>query len=253
MSYLTIGSERIFYEVHGSGAPLLILPGNTASSAHLHLMGDIAYFSQFFRVIVMDYRGTGKSSRCVSWPRDWFCQSAKDTNCLLQHLRIERCSLLGSSGGAFIAFWMAVMAPATISDVIADSFNLDFPAHINAVIASTRTTFQPQQIAFWQAGHGVDWRQVIDADTAFLRQYAMDHPTGTVDIPLERVKQPVLLCGSRQDDLIPDLPAQLQRACARLENCQLYVHDTGGHPWMWSQTDVFRQKALAFLRQTERC
>ena len=55
----------IYYEVHGEGEPVLLLMGTGAD--HTFWTPQIGPYSERFQLIVIDARGTGRSSR----PKDW--------------------------------------------------------------------------------------------------------------------------------------------------------------------------------------
>lgn len=110
------GSE-LFYREGGDGPPLLLLPGNTASSA-CHT-GELAHFGQRYRTLALDLPGTGQSGRMTTWPHDWWAAGARAMIDLLDALQVERCALVGTSGGAAVALLAALSAPARVAAVVA--------------------------------------------------------------------------------------------------------------------------------------
>ena len=247
MPYFELDGLKLYYEEHGSGTPLLLLQGNSASSAHMKLTGDAAYFQQYARVILFDYRGTGKSTRLQRWPADWYARCAQDAAMLLMELQAPPCKIIGSSGGAFIAFWLAALFPELVQAVVAESFRLDIAHYVKELIQQTRSNYTAGQKKFWKLGHGLDWRSVIQADTAFLQRMAEEESGPIMDIPYSKIRCPVFLCGSAQDDLIPDMARQLALAREQIPQAEVYLHESGGHPLMWSEPQIFRDKAVRFL------
>lgn len=61
MAYFNYESNNIYYEEMGTGTPLLMLHGNTASSAMFS--GIAEKYSDSFKVILIDFLGHGKSDR----------------------------------------------------------------------------------------------------------------------------------------------------------------------------------------------
>ena len=57
MPYLEWKGQRLFYRERGEGELLLVLPGNTASSACHE--GELAYWSERYHVVSLDYLGIG--------------------------------------------------------------------------------------------------------------------------------------------------------------------------------------------------
>jgi len=82
MPHFITNGHRLFYREQGQGGLLVLLPGNTASSAHL--LGELDYFGQFFHAVAMDFWGTGRSDRLSFWPDDWWQKGA--ANAFLQYL-----------------------------------------------------------------------------------------------------------------------------------------------------------------------
>lgn len=91
------GSD-IYYRVVGQGQPIVFLHGNSLSSRYFDK--QIAYFSKYYQVIVMDSRGHGKSHAKLNTIS--FRQIAVDLKDILVHLEIDKVILVGhSDGGIF--------------------------------------------------------------------------------------------------------------------------------------------------------
>ena len=101
MPHFAHHGHRLFYREQGEGTLLMILPGNTASSACYE--GELNYFSRRYRAVALDFAGTGASDRLETLGDDWWERSAYDVCGLIQHLGEKQAILLGSSGGAVIA------------------------------------------------------------------------------------------------------------------------------------------------------
>lgn len=106
MPRVRAGAVELFYESLGEGVPLVL-------QAHDHtpwLFFQAPVFSQRYRVIVFDRRGTGRSS---SPPGDWTPRDlAADLAGLLDALGIERAIVGGSSLGGVVAAQFALDHPA---------------------------------------------------------------------------------------------------------------------------------------------
>ncbi|MGQ0702284.1 MAG: alpha/beta fold hydrolase [Gemmatimonadales bacterium] len=100
----TINGESLYYEVAGTGTPLVLIHGWSLNLA----MWDpqVSALSRRFRVIRYDRRGFGKSSGSedVSW-------DAADLNALLDHLAATKAHLLGMSQGGRVALQFARRYP----------------------------------------------------------------------------------------------------------------------------------------------
>jgi pimeloyl-ACP methyl ester carboxylesterase len=245
MPFFEWEQHRLFYRHQGSGPLLIVLPGNTASS--FHLLGELTYFSERFQVAALDFLGTGQSERVAIWADQWWLQGAIQIAALIAHLGAEKACLMGTSGGAVAALLTAIHFPECVSAVVGDSFVEQAPPdQFRARVLSDRAQRSASQIEFWQAAHGDDWEQVIDADNAMISRFA-DQGANWFQGQLNQVQCPVLLTASLQDPLIPNVAQEYSGMVEKITDCRLYLHHKGGHPLMWSEPQVFRTVSDFFL------
>ena len=244
MAYFSFQGMRLHYIDQGAGPLVILLPGNTASAAHL--LGDMERLTGRFRVVALDLPGTGMSDRMAVWPTDWWGLGAQAAAALIAHLDAGPAIAIGSSGGGVIALLLALAAPERVRAVVADScVDRRDPAAWHAV-ADGRAERLPGQIAFWEHGHGADWAQVVDADTDVIRRFA-DAGGDWFGDRLAAIRCPVLLTGSLTDSLLPEM-AERQVAMARqIPGCRVYLANAGDHPLMWSAPEAFYSALDAFL------
>ncbi|MFN2151817.1 MAG: alpha/beta fold hydrolase [Anaerolineales bacterium] len=246
MPYFEWKRYRLFYRQQGRGPLLVILPGNTASSAHLQ--ADLAYFSDRFQTVALDFLGTGQSERVAVWADRWWYQGALQTAALIDHLGYKNAVLMGASGGAVAALLTAIHFPRSVRAVVADSFVEQAPPEeFRLRVIADRAQRTPGQIEFWRAGHGGDWEQVVDADTAMLERFA-DQGADWFQGQLDHIRCPVLLTASLRDPLIPGVAEQFCGMLEKIPDVRLYLHASGGHPLMWSEPDAFRAVSDYFLQ-----
>ncbi len=245
MPFFEWNQYRLFYRQQGEGPLLVVLPGNTASSAHLQ--GELAYFSDRFHVAALDFLGTGQSDRVDIWPDQWWLQGAKQAVALIEHLGYEQAILMGTSGGAVAALLTAIHYPVRVRAVIADSFvEKGPPDQFRKLVIADRAQRTPGQIEFWQMGHGDDWEQVVNADTAMLQRFA-NQGADWFQGQLDQAQCPVLLTGSLRDELIPEAAQQFCGMVEKIPDCRLYLNHQGSHPLMWSDPPIFRTVSDYFL------
>lgn len=106
---------EIYYESHGQGDPLVLIPatGFAADVWHSHQVPEL---SKVMRVITLDPRGCGRSTRVTG-----VCtidQLACDVAALLDHLKIDSAHILGHSMGGRIALALTLNHPAKIKSLI---------------------------------------------------------------------------------------------------------------------------------------
>jgi pimeloyl-ACP methyl ester carboxylesterase len=108
----------LYYEIHGSGDPVLLVHGLGSSTRDWD--PQVAALSTKFKVIVFDVRGHGRSDK----PREQYTVKlfARDTAALVRGLNLGAVHVVGISMGGMIAFQLAVDAPELVrSLVIANS------------------------------------------------------------------------------------------------------------------------------------
>jgi valacyclovir hydrolase len=242
-------NHRLHYREQGAGEPLLILPGNTASSA-LH-SGELDYFGQRYHALSLDFLGVGRSDRLTTWPASWWMDGAGQAVALLDHIGAERCVALGTSGGGIVALWLAIRFPERVRAVIADSCVARLPPEAVEALIAGRAQRTAEQGAFWQFAHGDDWAHVVDADSALFPPY---RTTGLDWFPageLGSITCPVLLTASLADPLLPDVAGQTVAMAQQIPDCRLLLVNGGDHPLLWSRPAEARAAVNAFLAACE--
>jgi len=245
MPYFKHDDHRLFYRQRGQGPLLLILPGNTASSA-CH-QGELAHFGRRYRAVSLDFWGTGRSDRLPVWPDDWWAQAARDAVALVEHLGQQNCVAVGTSGGAVVALLMAILIPERVSGVIADSCVERLPPGWAERALAERDRRTPEQVSFWQRAHGADWPAVVAADSDLLRRFAQsggDWFGGR----LKKVGCPVLFTASLADEALPQVGLQVCHMAEQVADGRAFLLNRGGHPVMWSRPRAFRRACAMFLR-----
>lgn len=244
MPFFKNNGHQLFYRETGQGPLLLILPGNTASSAWHE--GELDHFGQRYHATALDFWGTGQSDRMQVWPDNWWEQGAHDAAALIRHLGYSHAVVMGTSGGAVVALLTTIFYPALVRGVIADSTVEYFPAPTLSQAIQERSPCTEGQIGFWRRVHGEDWEQVVKADSDFLLRFERmggDPFQGR----LNEIQCPVMLSASLEDKSLPDGEAQLRRMAGQIKKCRLFLALEGSHPLMWSRADEFRREADQFL------
>jgi len=108
--HLEANGQRLFYEEHGDGEPLLCVMGLSADILAWAL--QVPAWSQRYRTIVFDNRDVGQSSM-TSGPYE-IADMAGDALGLADALGLDSFHLLGVSMGGAIAQEMALAAPSRV-------------------------------------------------------------------------------------------------------------------------------------------
>jgi pimeloyl-ACP methyl ester carboxylesterase len=111
---------RLYYEVYGTGEPLLLVHGNGGSIADLG--AQIGHFRKRYKVIAMDSRDHGKSGDSAD--RITYEKMTDDLAALLDHLHSGPVYVLGWSDGGIEALLLAIRHPGKVKKIAAMAANL---------------------------------------------------------------------------------------------------------------------------------
>jgi len=124
MPTLSVHGAEIYYEVYGQGQPLVFF-SETACDGQIWKFRQVAEFAKDHRVILHDYRGTGRSSKpSLDYTTRMFCD---DAVAILDHLGIEDAVVLGHSMGGRVAQLVALEYPQRVRKLILASTGASFP------------------------------------------------------------------------------------------------------------------------------
>ncbi len=117
MSYATVQSRKVYYELHGEhpDVPLLLVMG-MGGSCRGWLPLQVPEFSQQRRTLIFDHRGVGDTEE----PGGPFTTAdlADDTASLLDSLGIERADVLGAFMGGMVAQELALRHPDRVDRIV---------------------------------------------------------------------------------------------------------------------------------------
>ncbi|MEN9835106.1 MAG: hypothetical protein RL011_1299 [Pseudomonadota bacterium] len=99
MGIVASGDGSLYYEVHGSGQPIVLLRG--LGRTVKHWLGYEKQLAKHARVITIELRGMGLSSQRYRWRDDLFA-NADDVIKVLDHLQIEKAHIAGISLGGMV-------------------------------------------------------------------------------------------------------------------------------------------------------
>src|SRR5687768_3507032 len=116
--YAPVNGLKMYYEIHGSGEPVVLLHG-----AFMAIADDwsvwISELSKTRKVIAVDMQGHG---RTADIKRDITYENlADDVDALLDHLKIQKADILGYSLGGGTAMQVAIRHPEKVRKVVSIS------------------------------------------------------------------------------------------------------------------------------------
>ena len=114
-NYATVNGLRMYYEVHGSGDPVVLLHGAFMTITN-NWTGWIGELSKTRKVIAIEMQGHGRTADTA---RDITDENlADDVAALLEQLKIPRADLIGYSMGGAVAMQCAIRHPDKVRKVV---------------------------------------------------------------------------------------------------------------------------------------
>ncbi|HXK33499.1 MAG TPA: alpha/beta hydrolase [Dehalococcoidia bacterium] len=263
MPYADNGGVRLYYETHGRGEPLLLIPG-FGCTTHIYQHQTPA-FAQRFRVIVYDPRGAARSS---APPSGWTMRDyADDAAAVLDAARAEEAFVLGTSFGGMVAQHLALEHPGRVRRLVLGCTTPGGAAHVSP---------PPAQIAlFLASGDEPDPAKAVRMryPLHYSDEYAAEHddeivaraladqewrcsPEGragqlaamrTHDVAgrLPSLAAPTLVAHGEHDGVIP---AENARTLAsRIPSAMLRIYAGARHVFFIERADEFNRDVLEFL------
>jgi 3-oxoadipate enol-lactonase len=114
MAYAQVGDIKLFYEVHGEGSPVVLIPGLGADTRLF--FNVVPLLAVCHKVIVLDPRGGGQSDK----PTGDFSvkQMADDVAGLFGALELAHADVVGYSMGGKIALQLAADHPELVDHLV---------------------------------------------------------------------------------------------------------------------------------------
>jgi pimeloyl-ACP methyl ester carboxylesterase len=124
MPTLNTNGVEIYYETHGDGQPMVFL-SETACDGEVWKIYQVPEFSRDHRVIIHDYRGTGRSGKpSVDYTTKMFCE---DLVGLMDHLKADNAIVIGHSMGGRVAQLLALDYPQKVKKLVLASTGSHYP------------------------------------------------------------------------------------------------------------------------------
>jgi pimeloyl-ACP methyl ester carboxylesterase len=116
MSSVTVNGTELYYEVRGSGPPVLLIMGATGDGGHFDALADV--LADEFTVVSYDRRGNGRSPVPAGWQTTSPQEQADDAAGLLDALGTGPAALFATSSGGVFALCLLVRHPGWVRGAI---------------------------------------------------------------------------------------------------------------------------------------
>lgn len=223
----------IYYEIHGYGEPLVLIPGLSNDISEYRTI--IPRLSAMFRVIALDNRGAGRSDKPnVPYTIDMM---SDDTASLLTVLGIEQAHILGVSMGGRIALDLALRHSTKVKSLVLVS--------TSARVTRTFRRFLLLDV-FSRVLTSIFKGKYRQPYYAFIRQRDASRDYDCTD-RLHEIRVPTLIVHGRKDKIAPLHLAEEMHT--RIRGSKL-VRTNGGHLFLFFQPSQFADVVLHFLSST---
>jgi len=252
----TLNGGPIYFEVHHSGDPLLLLHGFSGCSQDwsAFLAAEASATSVGFQLIIPDMRGHGRSfaqrpdgpiaAELSPWRHD---ESAADIFALLDHLGIKTFKAIGVSGGGNILLHMATKHPHRVGAMVIVSATSYFPAQARSIMrqyAETLPDAEKDNLRRRHPGGDAQIKALLTSTKAFADSY--DDMNFTPP-RLGRITARTLIVQGDRDPLYP-LQISVDMASA-IPRSSLWIIPNAGHgPVLGERWPEFLKVATEFLR-----
>lgn len=240
----TLNGIELYFELHGTGEPVLLLHGFSGSSQDWAAVASD--WSRDFQLIVPDLRGHGRSSVLATPFRH--ADAATDILGLLDHLNVNTCKGLGVSGGGNVLLHMAMRQPKRVEAMVLVSATPYFPAQARTIMRQYRDRLPPEQWEVLRRRHPAGDTQIeslLASTTAFADSY--DDMNFTPPY-LSTIQARTLIVQGDRDPLYPvELSVEMAKAIPR--SSLWIVPDAGHGPVLGARWPEFLKTAAEFLRR----
>lgn len=228
---------NMYYEIYGTGAPLLIIHGNGGSIKDFSK--QIPYFSKEYKVILADSRSQGKS--VDTGDSLGYEMMTDDLNALLDHLHLDSCFVIGWSDGGINGLLLAMRHPEKVKKLAVTGANL-WP---------DSTAVEPS-LFNWLAGL-VDSLKRVHQTPEIKNQYKLlEMMTREPNITLKQlhsIKCPTLVIGGDHDAL---LPRHTLLIAENIPQSYLWILPNSGHSTPVNYSRQFNETINDFFKKPHR-
>jgi pimeloyl-ACP methyl ester carboxylesterase len=231
--YASIRGIKMYYEIYGSGRPLLIIHGNGGSIKDF--TKQIPYFSKEYKVILADSRAQGKSVDTGDSLN--YEMMADDLNALLDGLHLDSCFVIGWSDGGINGLLLAMRHPEKVKKLAVTGANL-WPD----------TTAVEASIFHW-LDNLVDSLSKVKQTPEIKANYKLlEMMTKEPNIKLEQlqaIKCPTLVIGGDHDVLLPKHTLAIAEA---IPQSYLWILPNSGHSTPVNYSKQFNETVDEFFK-----
>ena len=261
MSKLRVNDLTIYYEINGTGVPLVLLPG-LLGTIESNWRRFIPALAKHYRTIAVDLRGHGRTdnpdpSGKAGTGKLYIDQMVDDLFGLLDELEFEQASVLGYSLGGCIGlaaglkrpgrikalvmhavkfFWDEASIAAMVADLNPDTILEKFPKYSQQLKGNHAAVYGPEY-----------WMTLLDTAADLVKTMPEQGPT------IEQAAGanfPVLVSVGDRDKLVS--LEEVMRLVGVLPQGEMAVLPATPHPFQRVRIDTFSQILSDFLKRSDK-
>jgi pimeloyl-ACP methyl ester carboxylesterase len=246
MPYVSNSGVPIYYEVEGTGPPLVLQHGSFCSLEDWREFGYVDALRNGHTLVLIDARGHGKSGKPHDPDAYTLSRRVSDVVAALDDLNIQTADFAGYSMGGWIGFGLGKYAPHRFRSLI---FGGAHPFHENmqafrAMLPKEPSAFQAMlEPAFGPYLTPSVARRIAENDLEALAALTTDRDDLSEVLPT--MQMPSLLYVGTQDPRL----AQVEECARRMPNVRFFSLPECDHVAGFARSDLVLPKVIEFLDQ----
>lgn len=242
-NYASVNGLKMYYEIHGSGQPLVLLHG---SFGYVEGWGTVLpALAKTHQVIAVELQGHGHTN---DLDRPLACeQMAEDVAALLQQLKIKDSDFFGYSMGGMVALGVAIRHPELVRKL----------AILGSGAGSLKDTFEPEAYNQFLSIPADFAPEVLKAPYERMSPNPSQWPVlvtkiknmgrdfkGYPPAELKTIKAQVLIMMGDREGIRPEHAVEIYRL---IPNSQLAIFPGGDHFMLWQSPEKVLATLVPFL------
>ncbi len=243
--YVEIDRVKLYYEIHGSGEPLLLLHGGLSSSEEF--ASSIPEFAKRYRVILFDRRGHGRS---YDTPDPFsYASMAREAREFLDAIQVEAATVIGFSDGGVVGYSLASTFPGKVTALVAVGANFRVKGMRSEAITWIEERMTESGVAEDYPTVKESFERLSPAPRSFrdfvrkTREMWLRDPYLPAS-DLGRIGVPVLLMAGDRDDITPEHMLEIQ---SLIKGSQLCIVPGADHFLIERKNALFNVLVMNFL------
>ena len=262
MPKVSVNGLKLYYEIEGDGAPVVLIPGFAAG--RWIWFKQTAELSRKFRVIIFDPRGVSASDKPEGTQTIGLL--ADDIAHLLETLGIESAHIVGASFGGFVAQEFALKYPTMTRKLVLCCTSFGGPNHVVPApetlqaLASTKglnsedrmrenllLAFTPEYVRTQvdEVDHIVNLRATNEVPEHIYLSQLQAAMSFNAESRLAEIRSPTLVLSGDADVIVP--VQNSRNLVGKIPGARIHIVAGGSHTFFIEQAGEFNRIVTEFL------